>query len=48
MVPALGLTVRILSPVAPGDSVTLGSQTLGNQLFGTTRIEVKVTCRPNA
>jgi len=41
MVPALGLTFRILSPAAPGDSVAFGSQTLGNQLFDTTRIEVR-------
>jgi putative membrane protein len=41
MAPALALTVRILSPAAPRDSVAFGSQTLGNQLLGATRIEVR-------
>ena len=41
MAPALVLTVRILSPAVPRDSVALGSQTLGTQLLGATRIEVR-------
>jgi cytochrome c oxidase assembly factor CtaG len=41
MAPALVLTVGILSPAAPRDSAAFGSQTLGNQLLGTTRIEVR-------
>jgi cytochrome c oxidase assembly factor CtaG len=43
MVPALALTVRILSPAAPpgnSQAVALGSQTVANQLLGVTRTEV--------
>src|SRR5262249_35351671 len=42
MVPAMALTVRILSPATPRDSqVHFGSQTVRNQLLGATRIEVR-------
>jgi cytochrome c oxidase assembly factor CtaG len=42
MVPALVLTVRLLSPAARGDSqaVAFGSQIIGNQLLGINRTEV--------
>ena len=41
MVPAMVLTVRILSPAGLEDSVAFGSQPIVNQLLGTTRIEVR-------
>jgi putative membrane protein len=43
MVPALVLTIRILSPAAREDSqaVAFGSQTIANQLLGAARIEVR-------
>jgi len=41
MVPAMALTVRILSPAANrGSQAHLGPQTAGNELVGATRIEV--------
>jgi len=42
MVPALALTLRLLSPASRGDSqaVAFGSQTIANQLLGVTRTEV--------
>jgi cytochrome c oxidase assembly factor CtaG len=41
MVPALALTVRILSPAAPSDSqVHFSSQTVGNEFLSPTRIKV--------
>jgi hypothetical protein len=41
MAPALAVTVRILSPAAPRNSVAFDSQTLGNQLLAATRVEVR-------
>ncbi len=41
MVPALVLTVRILSPEAPRDLMAFGSKTVGNQSLDTARIEVR-------
>lgn len=42
MVPAMALTVRILSPAQPRDSqVHFGPQTSGNQLLGSARMEVR-------
>jgi cytochrome c oxidase assembly factor CtaG len=41
MVPALALTIRILSPIAPRDIQIYSSlQRAGNELLGTTRFEV--------